>query len=128
MSILDGVTIATGLSEDYLNERQLIDYQSQRANCLKWLLTFGKDPDQANGYAFETVKSRGNRMDMFYRWVWTEEGHYTADITHDHADAYMEYLAYRDTSNVDKSNHQKAVKCYSSGANMSMGLILGSPI
>ncbi|MDS0474687.1 hypothetical protein NDO75_06790 [Natrinema sp. 1APR25-10V2] len=102
MSDLDGITLVTGPAEEYLNERQLTDYRTQRANCLRWLLHFGKDPEHVEGYAFETVRARSSRMDMFYRWIWNTEDRYVAAPTHEHADAYMKELAYRDTSNADK--------------------------
>lgn len=107
---LDDLPVVTSCSEDYLNPRQLEDYRSQREECFTWLLTFGKDPKKADGYAFETVKSRGYRMDLFYRWVWRQEGGYTANVTPDHADEWMQELAQQDKSNVHKSNCQKAVK------------------
>jgi len=110
MSELDGIKLVTAPSTEYLNDRQLSDYRSQRTACLRWLLRFGKDPDHVEGYAFETVRARASRMDMFYRWVWETESQYVASPTHDHADEYMKALAYRDTSNADKSNHQKAVQ------------------
>ena len=110
MSELDELTLVTEPAKQQLNQRQLVDYRSQRTDCLQWLLHFGKNPDKVEGYAFETVRARASRMDMFYRWVWDQEERYVADVTHDHADEYMKYLAYRDTSNVDKANHQKAVK------------------
>lgn len=110
MSELEEITLVTQPSKEQLNERQLVDYKCQRTDCLQWLLHFGKNPEQAEGYAFETVRARASRMDMFYRWVWEQEGGYVADVTHDQADEYMKYVAYRDTSNVDKANHQKAVK------------------
>ncbi|WP_251328495.1 hypothetical protein [Haloplanus pelagicus] len=56
MTDLDGITVVTEPSEESLNERQLSDYRSQREDCLKWLLTFGKNPDKVEGYAFETVR------------------------------------------------------------------------
>ncbi len=49
-------------------------------------------------------------MDMFYRWVWEQEGGYTIYVTPDHADAWMRELAEQDKSNVHKSNCQKAIK------------------
>jgi len=67
---LDDLPVVTNPSEKHLNPRQLQNYRTQRENCFTWLLTFGKDPEKADGYAFETVKNRGYRMDMFYRWVW----------------------------------------------------------
>lgn len=74
MTDLDGITVFTEPSEGSLNEHQISDYRSQREDCLKRLLTFGKDPDKVEGYAFETVRARAYRMDMFYRWVWEQEG------------------------------------------------------
>ena len=110
MSDLDGIAIVTEPSRAFLNERQLLDYRNQREKCLRWLLGLGKDPEKATGYAFQTVKARGYRIDAFYRWVWEQEGSYTADVTHDHADAYLVHLAYQEKSNAHKSNCRKAVR------------------
>lgn len=110
MVSLDGIRVVTDQSRAVLNERQLLDYRAQREACLKWLLTFGKDPEKVEGYARTTVKARANRMDIFYRWVWQEEDGYTSMATHEHADSYMRYIAYKDSSNADKANHQKSVK------------------
>ena len=49
-------------------------------------------------------------MDMFYRWVWDQDGGYTANVTHDHADGWMRALAREDKSGTHKLNCQKAVK------------------
>lgn len=73
MSELDELTLVTQPAKKYLNQRQLVDYKSQRTDCLQWLLHFGKNPDKVEGYAFETVRARASRMDMFYRWVWDQE-------------------------------------------------------
>ncbi|MFC7074235.1 tyrosine-type recombinase/integrase [Halovenus rubra] len=110
MTELDGITVVTEPSEKILNNRQLSDYEHQRKDCLEWLLTFGKNPDKVDGYAFETVRARAYRMDMFYRWVWESEGRYVADVDHEHADDWMEELAYQDKSNAHKDNCQKAVQ------------------
>nr|WP_233204263.1 hypothetical protein [Halegenticoccus soli] len=77
---LEGISVVPEPSEAVLNQRQLIDYRSQREQCLEWLLTFGKEPERAEGYAYMTVKNRSHRMDAFYRWVWEEYGGYTANI------------------------------------------------
>ena len=87
------MTLIPKPSRRLLNERQLIDYRAERERCIDWLLHFGKDPEKADGYAKATVQNRSSRMDQFYRWVWDEEDAYTAKVTHDHADAYMQYLA-----------------------------------
>lgn len=110
MSVPDEITVVTETAEEYLNPKQLLDYRSEREECLSWLLAFGKKPDKGEGYALGTVKPRAYRMDQFYRWVWDEEGGYTVHITHDHADAWMRHLAQSDYSSTHKTNCQKAVK------------------
>jgi site-specific recombinase XerD len=107
---LSDLPVVVEPSKEFLNPRQLEDYRSEREACLIWLLTFGKDPAKADGYAFETVKTRSYRMDRFYRWVWEQEGGYTANVTPEHADEWMRHLARRDTSGAHKSNSQKAVR------------------
>ena len=107
---LDGITVVTEPSEASLNQRQLLDYRSQRKACLSWLLAFGKNPSQAEGYARSTVRTRAHRMDQFYRWVWEQYDGYTVNVTHDHADAWLKELALEDSNNVHKSNCRKALK------------------
>lgn len=107
---LDEFSVVTQPAAQYLNQRQQLDYRNERENCLTWLLTFGKTPKKAEGYARGTIKPRANRMDQFYRFVWEHEGGYTANVTHEHADAWMTHLAQRDVSNTHKCNCQKAVK------------------
>ena len=110
MDSLEEYPVVTEPSEAYLNQRQLVDYRSERENCLEWLLTFGKNPDRAEGYAEGTVKPRSYRMDRFYRFVWDNEGGYTTNVTHDHADSWMKHLAQRDVSNTHKNNCLKSIK------------------
>lgn len=110
MSGLEDLTMVPQPSEEYLNRRQLLDYRTQREECLEWLLAVGKKPAEAEGYAFQTVSNRAYRMDMFYRWVWEQEDRYTADVTHEHADDWLHYLARLDKSNAHKDNCRKAVQ------------------
>lgn len=63
------ITLVPNNTEELLNERQYLDYRSEREHCLDWLLTFGKEPEKAEGYAKTTVSNRAYRMDQFYRWV-----------------------------------------------------------
>jgi integrase len=109
MSGLDDLTIVPEPTKDTLNKRQLVDYRAQREDCLEWLLALGKNPEEATGYAFQTVDNRAYRMDMFYRWVWQQENGYTADITHVHADDWLQHLARLDKSNAHKDNCRKAL-------------------
>jgi len=39
---LDDYPVVTEGSESYLNQRQLLDYRSEREECLEWLLVFGR--------------------------------------------------------------------------------------
>jgi integrase len=110
MSGVEDVTLVPEPSEEYLGERQLFDYREHRKKCIKWLLGIGKNPDKAEGYAFQTVYNRAYRMDQFYRFVWELEGGYTVQVTHNHADEYMQELAYQDHTNAHKDSTQKAVK------------------
>lgn len=110
MTDTDQITLVTEPAEDYLNPRQCDDYRRQREHCVQWLLTFGKKPSKAEGYAIGTVKPRASRMDQFYRWVWRREGGYTAEVTPDHARAWMRHLARQDKSNVHKSNCKKSAQ------------------
>jgi site-specific recombinase XerD len=107
---LDGITLVTEPSAEYLNQRQRLDYESVRKDCLSWLLVFGLKPKKGEGYAYQTVKARAYRMDAFYRHVWETTGGYTADVTHEHADAWMRELAEQDKTNAHKANCQKAVQ------------------
>ena len=106
---LDEVKLVPEPSEELLNERQFIDYRTEREKCLDWLLTFGKKPKKAEGYATATVENRASRMDQFYRWVWQEEDGYTSALTHDHADGYLRHLAHQENSNAHKNSCRKAV-------------------
>lgn len=74
------------------------------------MVNIGKNPEQGEGYAYDTANGRAYRLDLFYRWVWDQEERYTTQITHDHADEYMRKLAYGDTSQENKASHLKAVK------------------
>lgn len=107
---LEEISLVTEPSANFLNERQRTDYRSERKACLRWLLAVGKDPEKAEGYALGTVRPRASRMDQFYRWVWDEEGGYTTQITHNHADEWMQELAYQDYSDAHRSCCQKAAQ------------------
>jgi site-specific recombinase XerD len=93
-----------------LSQRQRVDYRTEREDAIKWLLAFGIDPKKANGYAETTVQNRIYRMDQFYRFVWDTEDRYTTAVTHDHADAWMQELAYADCSDTHRDLCQKAVR------------------
>ena len=110
MSLPEKITVVPDPTESYLNHKQLLDYRSEREDCLSWLFTFGKAPDQADGYAVSTLRTQAYRMDKFYRWIWEQEGGYTVQISHERADSWMRQLAQADYSSTHKANCQKALK------------------
>ena len=110
MTDLAEIPIITEPAEQYLNQRQQLDYKSEREQCLRWLLSIGKNPDRGDGYAKGTIKTRSYRMDQFYRWVWDNAGGYTVNVSHEHADEWMRELAHTDHSMAHKANCQKSVK------------------
>ncbi|ELZ25912.1 tyrosine-type recombinase/integrase [Natrinema limicola] len=107
---IEGIPLVPEPSRNWLNRRQLIDYRHLREELLNWMLHLGKDPEQAKGYAHETVRRRAYDLDRFYRWVWETDQTYTSHVTHDHADQYCRELAYSDESATYKTNIQKALK------------------
>ncbi|MFP9061738.1 tyrosine-type recombinase/integrase [Natrialbaceae archaeon A-chndr2] len=107
---LEGITLVPEPTTEYVNPRQFEDYRMFRKNLLQWMYHLGKDPDRAEGYAYETVRQRAYKLDKFYRWVWETEDGYTLSITTEHADQYIKHLIYEDTSQILKAGVQKALK------------------
>jgi len=87
-----------------------VDYEAHREKFLQWSLNVGKDPDRGEGYSPHTVNGRAYRTDKFYRWVWEEYDGYTTNVTHDHADAFLKFLAYDERSDTDRANFLKSLK------------------
>lgn len=110
MTEINGIKVVPGPSQERLGDRQLEDYSDHRENMIRWLLKLGKNPETADGYARATVQNTADRLDRFYRWVWSEFDGYTTDITHDHANAYMQHLALQEETNTSRSNTQKSIK------------------
>lgn len=106
---IDGIVVIPEKSEKRLNQRQLIDYRDHRERLIRWLLNLGKDPEKAEGYAWDTCRQRSYKIDQFYRWIW-EEGGYTLKATPTHAEEYSKMLAYEEYSSTHKAAMQKAIK------------------
>ena len=106
---LEEITLVPEPTEKKLTEKQLVDYRAHREQLLKWLLHFGKKPDEAEGYSVHTLKIASYRIDKFYRWVWEENG-YTTRVTTGVGDDYLRELAYSDDSDAHKSKCLKALK------------------
>jgi len=109
---INGIPIATKQTVEQLDHRQLLDYEHIRTQFIEWMLTFGTDPQSVEGYSETTARSRADKHDQFCRWVWGEEGKYTMNLTHDHADGYMKHLAFSDLAASSRPTYQKAVKAY----------------
>lgn len=105
---VDGIVLVTEDSKEYLNPKQEITYREHRRELAEWLLALGKNPSKAEGYSYTTAKNRMNRLDLFYRFVWDREGRYVQDLTTDHADAWMRWLARQDYKESTKCHYQKA--------------------
>jgi len=105
-----GITLIPQQTQKLLNPRQREVYQDHRRNLIQWMLSIGKDQEQAEGYAEETAQQRAYRLDKFYRWVWHHQDGYTTEITPSHADDYMKHIATTDYSLSYKAALQKAIK------------------
>lgn len=99
-------------SQEYLNQRQCVDYHDHREKLCQWMVNLGKDPQSGEGYAFATSRRRAHQLDRFYRFVWDEHGGYTTQITHEQANEFMRALAYEEHSQTHKANAQKTLKMY----------------
>lgn len=99
-------------SEELLSDKQVFDYRNRRERFAKWLLVFGKDPERIEGYSEATAKRTMYRVGAFERWVWKQEGEYTPEPTLDHADNYMEMLAFGNKSQSHKAACQHSILRY----------------
>ena len=107
-----GITLVPAPAADELNEKQELDYRSHRRSLIHWCLSRGKKPAKAEGYSEDTIRVRAGHIDRFYRWVWGNRGTYTAHVTHDDADQYMDHLAFErsDMQGSTKAKYQKSLK------------------
>ena len=107
---VQGIVLLTDEARQYLNPREEIAYQEHRRELAEWMLNLGKNPKKAEGYSYSTAKSRMNKLDLFYRWVWEQENRFIQDMTTDHADAWMRSLAKQDLKESTKCHYQKTVQ------------------
>jgi integrase len=107
---IDDITLVSNPTRKRLNDQQIIDYRHSRERFIKWLAHYGKDPDQAKGYAPTVVKRTAGDTDKFYRYTWDHSGGYTTEIDSGLADAYLRELTYEDASESHLSNVFKSLK------------------
>lgn len=101
--------IVPGPDADRLTEAQLAEYRDFREAFVAWLHVEGKDPDRVEGYAPKSVQNTAYRTSKFMRFVWDIEGEYTLQLSHDHADAYLDALAYANASGAHGEKERKAL-------------------
>jgi len=107
---LHDATIGSEQSEQMVNERELTDYRSDKRDLLDWMFSFGKNPDRPEGDAKSTVSQSIYRVDRLYRWLWAEQDTYTAQITPETADGYVQKSVVRsENSNGWESMCQKCL-------------------
>jgi len=104
---VQGIQTAPKPSRVQLSDKQITDYRHHRSKLLKWCLNIGKDPDEAEGYALDTIRVRAGHIDRFYRWVWDTKDGYTTRVTEAQADDYLKALAYRDDISRSAANKYK---------------------
>lgn len=107
---VDGIVLVSEKAMEFLNPRQEVVYRQHRRDLAEWMLNLGKNPKKAEGYSYSTAKNRMNRLDIFYRFVWEQEGQYVQWMTPDHADDWMRKLAKRELKESSKNHYQKSVK------------------
>lgn len=101
--------VIPGPDDDRLDVDERKQYREFRRAFLAWLHIEGKSPDTADGYAPKSVRNTAYRTSKFMRFVWDRDGGFTLDVTHDHADAYLDALAYADVSASHRDQERKAL-------------------
>jgi len=107
----DGIPLVHDIDAKNLNHPQINDSRDHRRDVLTWLWQSGKNPDEGKGYSESVVESTAYRLSKIYRWVWEREG-YTASLTHEHADAFVDEMKYKDWGDENKNQYVKALKRY----------------
>lgn len=95
-----------------LDEKQEFDYRERREEFARWLLIEGKDTRDIEGYSQATAKRTMYRVGYFERAVWEKEDEYVPVMSIDHANRYIEGLAYSDKSQSHKHHTLHALKRY----------------
>jgi integrase len=95
-----------------LSDKQAFDYENRRRRITKWLYREGKDPRDKIGYSKPTIKRTMYRLAVFDRWVWSVEDEYVSFPTQEHADRFMEVVAYSDKSQTHKKHLKISLKRY----------------
>lgn len=107
------ITVVPDDNAAMLDEKQEVDYRDYRQNFLTYLLRIGKNLEKAEGYSPYSVYSTANRTARFDRWVWRQEDEYVIRPELEHAEGYMEEVAFRDVTESTKGKIMEALLRYS---------------
>jgi len=74
----------------------------------------GKNPEQLEGYAYDTAKVYASVLDKFHRWAWEHRGEYSLDLDHQDTDTYIRNMIMADNeySSSYLNNIKLALKAY----------------
>lgn len=111
---VEGIVLMSNESREFLNQRQEVAYKNHRTELIKWLSRMGKNPEELEGYAYDTAKVYAGVLDKLHRWAWVHQGGYTLDISHDDADTYLRNMVMADDeySSSYLNNIKLALKAY----------------
>lgn len=101
--------IVPGPDADRLSTTEFKRYRAFRLAFIGWLHRRGKDPSAGVGYAPKTVENTAYRTSKFMRYVWDLEGTFTLELTHEHADRYLDDLAAAGVSGTHGDQERKAL-------------------
>jgi len=107
------IRVVPNKNENYLTEKEQVDYKEYRKTLLSYLLKVGKNPQKAQGYSPHSVYATGNRLARFDLWVWNKKEEYAVPPSLDEAAEYMGEVAYRDVSEATKGKIMEALLRYS---------------
>lgn len=99
--------------DNYLTEKERVDYRDYRKTFIDYLLQIGKNPKKAEGYSPYSVEETARRVGRFDLWAWEENGRYRTPPTQQEAESYMEEVAYRDVTESTKGKTREALLRYS---------------
>jgi len=107
------ISIVPSKCENYLTEKQAVDYREYRKTFIKYLLREGKNPKKAKGYSPYSVRETATRCGRFDLWAWREGQGYRTPPTFEEAKAYMKEVAFRDVAESTKGKTREALLRYS---------------
>jgi integrase len=107
------ISIVPNKNEEWLSEKEIVDYRQYRKKFLSYLLRMGKNPQKAEGYSPYSVYATANRTAKLDRWMWRKDDTYRIPPEQEDASEYMEKIAFRDITESTKGKIMEALLRYS---------------